>query len=534
MSHDHLISLPVPVDQYIHNFYAEHPKGKLNFDASHSVEGARYFLVPLSDTVTQLQTLDYSGVHILHNAVDTCRQLFRGGLHLDRFNQLNHLIDTEITGDPLFSDENFLDGLEFVLQRVGRGSGFRVMLTNNPMGMQILIGSRFMPYRKRSEESAEFGQELYDPVAGTHLKIQIQPRILNHYTDAQIQVLFENIANYFLISTIEHYDSTDNSAHDLVWKYLKCEIHLCVDLQGWTPKIDILQSILCRTSELRLDDNPEKLDFKHHAVVFGKSFETLTLGDRATHQLSIYRKDLRVIKEGVLDYWQNLWKSKCPAYNPDLPVWRVELRFHSSVVSLLAPAMIEARIAENFLTPDTQQYDAQTMENLEVRFPQDFGLHSFFQVKNYLPSFWRYGLAKLYRLVYDYPNGVTDYHPIWSILIREVEWKGQYVDFKRFKKTIDQRDPEKTEARNVQFALGNMIAIHARNLLDSCSTTQSIIEDLDYVVTDFLKSLQNVTSFYNALSSLYQRRSRKYWWENLIEHVTKLFKKRVLLSNAFC
>ncbi len=149
-------------------------------------------------------------------------------------------------------------------------------------------------------------------------------------------------------------------------------------------------------------------------------------------------------------------------------------------------------------------------------------------------TYWRYGLTKLYRLVYDYPNGFDQFHPIWSILIHEVEWEGRYIELKRFKKTVDQRDPEKTETKNVQFALAHLVALQARNLLDACTTTQSIIEDLESVVTDFIKSLQSITSFYDALMSVYRRRAGRYWWESLIEHVSKLFKKRVLLSHAFC
>lgn len=534
MSHDHLITLTKPYDEYVHDYFVEHPKGNLNFDSSHSVEGARYFLTPVYDTASAMSrtTLDYSGVRILHNAIDTCRQLFRGGVHLDRVQQLENAILNDITGDPIFQDEHLLGGLEFLLRRSPRGSGFRYCLNNSPMGIQILVCSYFMPYRKKKllEECLVEGREEYEIIPGTHLKIQIQPRILNHYTDAQIQELFESVANFFMISQ----PIPGNETVGLFWSYLKCEIHLCVDFQGWNPTLDFLGNMVCRTGKLRLDESPNFVDFKHHAVVYGKEFETATLGVRELHQFSFYRKDLRAIKEGVLGYWQDLWKSKCPDFDPDMKVWRAELRFHSNTIDTLSPLVIEQHIAENFIDQQTHSCNHATLEGMEIRYSNEYKLCSFFQVKNYLPAFWRYGLTKLYRLVYDYANGVDNYHPIWTILINEVTWEGRYIDLKRFKRTVEDRDPEKTETKNVQFSLSHMVAIRVRNLIDICSSTQQIIGDLENVVNDFVKSLREVRWFFPTVVAVYERRAGRYWWESLIEHITKLFRKRVLSEHAMC
>ncbi len=528
MSHDHLISLPVPVDQYIHDFYAEHPKGKLTLDHSHSVEDGRYFVTPVYDTASAMActTLDYSNVHILHNAVDTCRQLFSGGFRLDVIQRIEFLFANDITGEPIFQDDNFMGGVEFALSRVGKGSGFRYLLNNNPLGIQIFIVSRFMAYRKRDPQA--FG-EVYFPVAGTHLKIQIQPRILNHSTDEQIQELFEHVANFFMM--------TESEDAGLVWRYHKCEFHLCVDLQGWQPDTDILSNMLCRTNALDIDGGVEKFDLKYRAVIHGKAFETITLGTASGIQICIYRKDLKVIKDGVLSYWQDIWKrDSSDNYNPDLPVWRVEVRFNSSIVHSMTPAMVNQFFTENFgLEAEKHPVNYETMEGMEVKYQGEINLCSFFQIKNYLPSFWRYGLTKIYRYVYDYAKDPETFHPIWSILLHEVDWQGRLIDLKRsYKKAVNQRDIEKTEARNVQFALSHLIALRARWLLDNFDSPKELFENLSVFVEHFLSELKGMTTFYKAFDALFYKRFGKFYQDGIFDYVLKLFRRRLLLSPAIC
>jgi len=514
----HMVRLPKDINSYLDDLYRQTPNlPTVVFDDKLSVKNARHFVRPFSEGMTEMASFDYSGVRILHRAIDTFRQLFVGKADLSLLDRFAQLIDADETRMPLFKHDRFLDGSEWVLRRVTKKSGFHYEFVNNQTGMQIFFLGRFSSYQQLVPNDDAAGLDAYyEPVQGTHLKVQMQSGVLNHRTDEEIKYVLENVANFFLLPG---------------WQYHKGEPHLCVDLQGWSPTIELLDNMFRRSpfEDIHLD---AKIDFDAKGVIHGRGFQTITLGEMRGVQLCIYRKDLLTKKKGVFNYWSDIWSANCPDYDPEAPVYRVELRFNSNIVMQMTNSLVAAVLdAEPWKELSDPNLD--TMQNMELKFQHEVGLSSFFQIKNYLGSLWRYGLTKIFRYHYDYANDKRTLHPIWSILLQEVNWEGRYIDLKRsYKKPVGERDVEQTEKKNVQFALAHLIALEARNFLDMCSTHSSILEDLEDVVVEFLQKLQNVPSFYTALRCLFQNRSGKYWWENLIEHVKESFRRRIFLAPA--
>ncbi|MBA1146245.1 hypothetical protein H0Z60_04150 [Ectothiorhodospiraceae bacterium WFHF3C12] len=60
-------------------------------------------------------------------------------------------------------------------------------------------------------------------------------------------------------------------------------------------------------------------------------------GSSSGLQFSVYRKDLKACKRVKLDWWESVW-NECgedldrPYYREGKPVWRLEWRYHHSVV----------------------------------------------------------------------------------------------------------------------------------------------------------------------------------------------------------
>lgn len=71
--------------------------------------------------------------------------------------------------------------------------------------------------------------------------------------------------------------------------------------------------------------------------------ETSMFGSASGVQLCIYNKTEQAKASDKLDYWESVWKRRDSFdegdpenYNPDQPVWRVELRYHHSIIQQFA------------------------------------------------------------------------------------------------------------------------------------------------------------------------------------------------------
>ncbi|WP_410966908.1 hypothetical protein, partial [Salmonella sp. SAL04277] len=83
----------------------------------------------------------------------------------------------------------------------------------------------------------------------------------------------------------------------------------------------------------------ERIEFDSSASVYGRG-ETYMFGSASGLQLCIYNKTLQARATDKLDYWSKVWASLNgdpfgdgdPAYKPEEDVWRLEFRFHHSVI----------------------------------------------------------------------------------------------------------------------------------------------------------------------------------------------------------
>src|SRR5690606_6757142 len=94
-------------------------------------------------------------------------------------------------------------------------------------------------------------------------------------------------------------------------------------------------------------------------------------------QLAIYNKTLQARATDKLDYWEGVWRRRDSFdegdplnYDPEQPVWRIELRYHHSIVQQLASGSVDVRTGEPI---ETDSYSA-------------FAGH--------LDGLWRYGLSQ--------------------------------------------------------------------------------------------------------------------------------------------
>ena len=131
-----------------------------------------------------------------------------------------------------------------------------------------------------------------------------------------------------------------------------------------------------------------------------------------------------------MSYYTLVWKSKpgdtldTNLWNPDIPVWRVELRFAQAVIRQFA------------------EYNS-------------LRLNSYQAVVEYLPNLWAYGLDR-FRL--DLNRRYV--HPAWTILLEDAHWwppEPNFVPRRQYKR------PGVGNERNVALALGNLLSIYARN-----------------------------------------------------------------------
>ncbi len=142
-----------------------------------------------------------------------------------------------------------------------------------------------------------------------------------------------------------------------------------------------------------------------------------------------YRKDIEIIKRDKIEFYHELWKMQSDgAFDPEKPVWRVELRFHHSVI-----------------------------REIGIHLEQDF--LDFETVVPYLTDIWRYGMNRN-RLMYN--RQYLD--PFWQILDEDCEFyvPARKIELKRVKKKGGEGI-----VRNVSIFLGNMISIYARRDADA-------------------------------------------------------------------
>ncbi|MDR7024707.1 hypothetical protein [Pseudomonas peli] len=340
---------------------------------------------------------DLTKVRLLRCGVDTVRQLYRGMIRpeiMALFEKPGTLVD--------FAGQRWHSG------RVGRDSGYQYKLQNADLGIILLVKN--------------FNAKL--DCIGPHLKIEVSPHAIDSLSPERLQARLD----FYASEVMTHVEIN------------QCAVHLALDLQGWTPPTDLVARMHCKARVQRDITGINEINWATKSSTYGRG-ETSMFGSANGVQLCIYNKTEQAKATDKLDYWECVWKrrdsfdEKDPDnYNPDQPVWRVELRYHHSIIQQFASGSLDVRTGEAI---DTSSFAA-------------FAGH--------LDGLWRYGLRQFKLL--DRPGYFS---PIWT-LIREdvrvdlpVDSLLEDTEYKRYYKTS-----RGFSGKNVELFLGNFVSLLAR------------------------------------------------------------------------
>lgn len=367
---------------------------------------SRVFIDPES-----LRKTDLSHVRLLGCRVDTVRQHYRGLLRPDL------LCVIEGGGTISFAGHKWHAG------RVGRDSGYQYKLQNADLGFVILLKN--------------FNVKLEN--IGPHCKIEVSPHAIQSAMPEVLQSWMDRFAA---------------EAMDCV-ELAQCAVHLALDVQGWAPSHDLSHTLQCRARARRDMSGIKEIHHAGEAVSYGRA-QSFMFGSASGMQLAVYDKSLQAKSIDKLDYWQAEWRKLDnpfdPAdsfnYDPDQPVWRLELRFHHSIVEQFAQGSCDTATGEIL---DTSSYA---------------------ELAGHLDGLFQYGLAS-FRLLSS--PGVFD--AFWTLLRQDVRVSVPAVslvndtDYKRYHKTS-----KGFSGKNVELFLGNMVSLLARERVGAKKAFASLKE----------------------------------------------------------
>lgn len=349
----------------------------------------RIFVNPKTARIT-----DLSGVRLLRLGVDTVRQLYRGKLKPG-------VCD-------LFAEPGFIEfaGFMWYASRIGRDSGYQFKLQNNDLGLILLIKNF----------------NCKDDLPGPHLKIEVSPHLIEYHSPDNLQIMLDDLAQAVL----------DDPAPN------QCAVHLALDVQGWKPPVDTVARMQCRSKKVRDISGIDSIEWAANASVYGNA-ETFMFGAASGVQLSIYNKSKQAKAADRLDYWRTVW-GRCyadldtPLFDPADDVWRIELRYHHSVVTQFAQGSVCKKTGELIST------------------------RTFAEIAPHLQGLWEYGFEAFKLLACP---GVYD--AAWSLFCFDAvvqsgaECIAQDHHYKRHYKTASG-----FSGKNIELFLGNFVSILAR------------------------------------------------------------------------
>jgi len=341
--------------------------------------------------------VDLSAVRLLRCGVDTVRQLYRGLIRpqiMALFETPGAMVD--------FAGQRWHSG------RVGRDSGYQYKLQNADLGLILLVKN--------------FNAKI-DGI-GPHLKIEVSPHAIDSLSPERLQARMDFYAAE-LMSNVERN---------------QCAVHLALDLQGWTPPADLVARMHCRARTHRDISGINELHWDTKSSVYGRG-ETSMFGSASGIQLCIYNKTEQARATDKLDFCESVWRrgdsfdDADPAnYNPDQDVWRIEMRFHHSIIQQFAAGSVDLKSGRLI---DTDSF-------------ADFSAH--------LDGLWRYGLGQFKLLARP-----GYYAPIWTLIRDDVRVEVSVdslfddTEYKRYHKTS-----RGFSGKNVELFLGNFISLLAR------------------------------------------------------------------------
>jgi len=243
-----------------------------------------------------------SSVTVLHNDVDTVKQLYSGLVIKESLDMLIKAYDAN-------TQEIEIDG---TLWRLGSGrrGGYRYSLNSRERGLVILVGSFYcLP---------EFN--------GHHLKIETSPCFTLDRTVDEIQAELDRVAKLFITQLA----------------YTGCAVHFCADVQGWDCPHDLDYRITARAKRVMRHSGISTFEYNGSdiAMSYGKG-QSFLFGTASSLQFAVYDKTKAVKDKGEEHLWPKIWEAKRnaefeSAYDPEQTVWRIEARAHHSVVEQFA------------------------------------------------------------------------------------------------------------------------------------------------------------------------------------------------------
>ena len=353
--------------------------------------------------ISQKGQKELGGIKLLNAGVDTVRQLYQGKPCLYQFDEIIRVYNEGKGATMELFDVTWSVGAG------ASGSGFRYRLQNNELGVIVFFQARHTKVEN----------------IGTHLKIELSPHFIQERSPQQCQDFMYNIA-----------------AHMLAYvEPVGCAIHLALDVQGWEPPKDFMQRFVTRSKKIMRIDGIEELEFAHNtiATTYGRG-ETYMFGTAGALQCSIYNKTLEAKHRDKMHFWEGIWKHAVnddlsAAYDPEKTVWRIELRFHQSVLREFAMGI---------------PCNVDTGEVLDA----SHGFNRFIDVVPHLSGLWRTAMQS-YRL--NHSRDLID--PAWQLMQEDARFYCHEPTFmyKRARKT-----PGLGNEKNVTLAFGNLISIYAR------------------------------------------------------------------------
>lgn len=308
---------------------------------------------------------DSSDCAVIHNGLDTVRQLYAGLLIREVYDEIERVYNAG------FGLSVNVGGFEFVVSTGGR-SGYRYILKNPNIGLIIMVGSQYI-------------EPNYN---GHHLKIQCSPVFLLSRELSDIQADMDHFA-YSLLTQVLH---------------TGVAVHICADVQGWIPPRDLDCRMTTRARRIqKYSGNCDiHYDFSGVSMVYGRG-ESFTFGKADSLQFSCYDKLKAVKDKGELPLWLPVW-SQAEGFDEGGSIFRFEARFHHNVVSQFA---------------NGSGFDANKLLDLENHFTGlwKYALNNFRldDSKTYINPFWQWlrddltfyhkpALSIDYKRLYRSPN----------------------------------------------------------------------------------------------------------------------------------
>ncbi|WP_054772546.1 hypothetical protein [Methylogaea oryzae] len=202
-------------------------------------------------------------------------------------------------------------------------------------------------------------------------------------------------------------------------------------MQGWEPGPTFKERFRTKARAVRDYDGITHLEFdglSTVAVSYGKkAAESYTYGKHSSLQTAIYDKSKEVLASDKKDFFDKEWEAySLGRYDKDKPVWRIEYRFHHSVI---------AQFAESA--------------------GQD--LKKFTDLLPHLGDLWRYALLR--NRLDETPNG-TYIDPLWQYLYDRMN-----VSFGPSARRLTRqykKDSVAPAAKNYGQIIGNIVSVCAR------------------------------------------------------------------------